>query len=583
MLKYGKRVIAAALTGVLFIGVGQVGAPEISSKGKIKLSKTMLTISVGAKATIKLKNVKKKNVSKIRWTTSNKKVAKVSPAKKSVKTTVKGIAPGNAKIIAKLSGKKYICKVKVKAKEKIWKETLEALDGVSKVETVPINEGQNFFQQKYIVTFDQPLDWKDPSRGTFPQRVEVGLSDSAEINVLETNGYALNDIFYGKKELLGADDQPEMTHLITKSGNYFNIEHRFFGGSKPADMSNSDTKYWEYHTPENAANDYHKIFTTLAPVFGDRWVSVGTSRGGLMTNVYAKYFPDDMMAYIPYVAPCSDGLDGDSMYRFVYEEIGDVTYGKEQAKKYRDIITAFQVDLLKNKEIILETLYHPFINDSRIVFQNGLTDYSKVYDVNVLEVAVQMWQYSSKQQWIESLSDILSMPENTEEEKIAKLAKEFMMLLNVQSPQDWSITFVAWPYYVNTAMYYGQYHYDFSYLRKAMKEAGVKDTLSVTPEQEKSFVWDILFTPEQRKQFVYDGTFRKEIIEDMKTTKAKHLMIFGASDPWISQSVPEEATAGNENIKRYVNPNYPHDSTITNMPEDKKAEIISLLEGWLEP
>lgn len=67
----------------------------------------------------------------------------------------------------------------------------------------------------------------------------------------------------------------------------------------------------------------------------------------------------------------------------------------------------------------------------------------------------------------------------------------------------------------------------------------------------------------------------------MKTTKAKHLMIFGASDPWISQSVPEEATAGNENIKRYVNPNYPHDSTITNMPEDKKAEIISLLEGWL--
>ena len=24
--------------------------------------------------------------------------------------------------------------------------------------------------------------------------------------------------------------------------------------------------------------------------------------------------------------------------------IGDVTYGKEQAKKYRDIITAFQVD-----------------------------------------------------------------------------------------------------------------------------------------------------------------------------------------------------------------------------------------------
>ena len=91
------------------------------------------------------------------------------------------------------------------------------------------------------------------------------------------------------------------------------------------------------------------------------------------------------------------------------------------------------------------------------------------------------------------------MPESTEEEKLAKLEAEFTKLLNGQNPQDWSITFAAWPYYVNTAMYYGQFHYDFSYLRKAMKEAGVKDTLSVTPEQEKSFVWDILFTPEQKK------------------------------------------------------------------------------------
>ena len=117
-MKYGKRVIAAALTGVLLVGAGQASAPDISAKSMIKLSKTELTISVGAKATIKLKNVKKKNVSKIKWTTSNKKIAKVSPAKKSAKTTVKGIAPGNAKIIAKLSGKKYTCKVKVKAKEK---------------------------------------------------------------------------------------------------------------------------------------------------------------------------------------------------------------------------------------------------------------------------------------------------------------------------------------------------------------------------------------------------------------------------------------------------------------------------------
>ena len=202
------------------------------------------------------------------------------------------------------------------------KETLEGLDGVIHVEVVEPMEGATFFSEKYMVTFEQPLDWSDPSKGTFPQRVEVGICDDAEINVLETDGYSLVDELF-PEITMGFDDEPEMTHLITKSGNYVHVEHRFFGKSQPEDMNYSDTKYWEYHTPENAANDYHKIYTTLAPLFGDRWVSVGTSRGGLMTNVYAKYFPEDMQVYIAYVAPCSDGIDNRNMYRFIYEEAGE--------------------------------------------------------------------------------------------------------------------------------------------------------------------------------------------------------------------------------------------------------------------
>ena len=65
-------------------------------------------------------------------------------------------------------------------------------------------------------------------------------------------------------------------------------------------------------------------------------------------------------------------------------------------------------------------------------------------------------------------------------------------------------------------------------------------------------------------------------LEDMKTSKAKHLMIFGGSDPWRSQAGPEEITNGNENIRRYINPDYPHDAKIANMPEDMKNEVISL-------
>ena len=463
-------------------------------------------------------------------------------------------------------------------------EKLEKLDGVSRVEVIQPAEGATYFSERYLLIFDQPLDWQDPSKGTFPQRVVLCLRDDAEINVLETQGYCLPDYTIPESireamNVLGMDLLPEMLNLVTKSGNYINVEHRFFGGSRPDDLSNTDTKYWEYHTPENAANDYHRIYTVLAPFLGNRWVSVGTSRGGLMTNVYAKYFPEDMDVYIPYVAPCSDGITNDNMYRFVYEEIGDAAYGKETAKIYRGIVTDFQVELMKNKEVFLPYL----VADTEaqgLLFQNGPEDYSRLYDLAVLEFAVQAWQYKSKQMFAD-MQMILDMPEDTDELKNQKLQQMIQVFATIQGFADFSYNFVAWPYYVNTATYYGQYLYDFSWLRQAMEKAGVENTLSISPEADQDIPWSIVFTAEQREAFVYDGTFREELLEDMKTTKAKHLMIFGACDPWISEAVPEEITDGNENIRRYINPDYPHDSLISNMPEDMKNEIISLLKEWL--
>lgn len=62
-------------------------------------------------------------------------------------------------------------------------------------------------------------------------------------------------------------------------------ERRFFGESKPADLNCDTLRYWEYMTAENAAKDYHRIYTALYPALGDRWTSFGGSRGGEMTNL----------------------------------------------------------------------------------------------------------------------------------------------------------------------------------------------------------------------------------------------------------------------------------------------------------
>ena len=102
--KQGVAVLAAIsllITGTMVPG----GA---SAKGKIKLNKKKVTIKVGQKVKLKLKNTKKK---KVTWKSSKKKVASVTK-----KGVVKGKKKGTAKITAKCGKKKYVCKVTVKAR-----------------------------------------------------------------------------------------------------------------------------------------------------------------------------------------------------------------------------------------------------------------------------------------------------------------------------------------------------------------------------------------------------------------------------------------------------------------------------------
>ncbi|MCR5654001.1 MAG: Ig-like domain-containing protein [Ruminococcus sp.] len=81
---------------------------KAAAKKKIVLSKKSASLTVGKKLTLKLKNAKS---SKVKWTSSNKKVAAVTK-----KGVVKAKKKGKATITAKYRGKKYKCKITVKKK-----------------------------------------------------------------------------------------------------------------------------------------------------------------------------------------------------------------------------------------------------------------------------------------------------------------------------------------------------------------------------------------------------------------------------------------------------------------------------------
>lgn len=574
MVGNSKRILAIAMAGVLLVGSAATGLTDSNAASKVKISKNKLTLGVGESTKLSLKNVKKKKAKKATWKSSNTKVATVK--KKAAKAVVTAVGTGKATITAKLAGKKYTCKVTVTDPYAGVKKFLKNAEGIKSVEEIKQDpSNQIMYARKYLLTFEQPLDYKNPSAGTFPQRVVLGLKDDAMVNVLETQGYCLQD----KQGLPFTKNAPSDADTCL-GANDINIEHRFFGDSRPADMTNTETKYWEYHTAENAANDYHRIYTTLAPLLGEKWVASGVSRGGEMTNVYGYFFPDDMDVYMPYVAPCMTGLQVKQFYENVYTTIGDDRFGKEEAKKRRDLLMSFQVELMKNKADILP-YYEKYIANKGLTYQPQVkTDV--LFDISVLEFAAQIWQYDKWELLNQAggIENVMAMPETTADEKANKLIAELTLLITGQGPEDWSVNGVAWPYYVNAATTYGQYHYSFSYLREAMEKAGVANTLSVTPEMEDGLLQSLVFNDAQRTAFTYDDTFVKALVNSVKTTTAKHLMIYGLSDPWYAVRIPD--ATDNPNVKIFVNPNQPHSAGIANMPEDMQADIIKVLREWLE-
>lgn len=101
-----KKVLAIAL--VLMLSILMIPLSNVSAAKKVKLNKTKATIYVGKTVTLKLKNNKKK----VKWSSSNKKVATVSS-----KGKVKGKEAGKVTITAKVGKKRWDCKITVKKKK----------------------------------------------------------------------------------------------------------------------------------------------------------------------------------------------------------------------------------------------------------------------------------------------------------------------------------------------------------------------------------------------------------------------------------------------------------------------------------
>lgn len=107
-LKKLKNVINLVLCFAMLISVIQISPQNVYAAKKIKLSKTKVILYVGEKDYLDLYDGKNQ-VLGLKWTSSNKDVAKVNEI-----GNIKALKKGKAKITVKYKNKKYVCNVIVK-------------------------------------------------------------------------------------------------------------------------------------------------------------------------------------------------------------------------------------------------------------------------------------------------------------------------------------------------------------------------------------------------------------------------------------------------------------------------------------
>lgn len=120
-----KRILSLGLITMLTLSLIPVASADAKVVSKPKLSTTKATLTKGKKLKLSLKKapkLSKKKIKKVKWTTTNKKVATVKTSGKRTSGTVTAVGKGTCKIKVKYNGKTYTCKVTVKEKSSTYSD-----------------------------------------------------------------------------------------------------------------------------------------------------------------------------------------------------------------------------------------------------------------------------------------------------------------------------------------------------------------------------------------------------------------------------------------------------------------------------
>ncbi len=390
----------------------------------------------------------------------------------------------------------------------------------------PFDIESNRYTEAFQMLISQAVDHKSENGQHFDQRVFVRHRGFDRPTIMVTEGYVAD------YALIPQYDEELAMYL---DANLVVVEHRYFGKSVP------QPKDWKYLNLSNATADLHHVNQVLREVYKGPWISTGISKGGQTTIYYRYFYPDDVEASVPYVAPLNFSVADKRVYHFQ-----DTVATAECRTRLKEI----QRDLLSRREI-----FEKMFADSAAA--RGLTftkvgGVHKAFEYNVLEMGFAYWQWYPVP--CEALPEAGNNP--------AEIFHAFVGAAGYDFFADQSISDFE-PFFYQALTEMGFYSYnitDFKDLLLYVKDPGFNHTL-----------------PEGIR-VKYSNRLNRKVNRWIQKDGNNMLYVYGAYDAWASTAVQPGSKT---NARKFLLPGGSHASRLRNFDEKKRKEAISLLQQWI--
>lgn len=384
-------------------------------------------------------------------------------------------------------------------------------------------EAPEGYEAAYELHIKQPVDHENPEKGHFYQRAYLSHRSFDAPMVLATEGY-----------IRPSNRMYELTGYL--EANQIDVEHRYFGASVP------DTLDYTYLNLKQVAADLHHIRELLGQVYTAPWVSTGISKGGQTTIFYRYFYPNDVAASVPYVAPLNLELTDDRIYEFL------ANVGTEEC---REAIRAVQFRMLRNREDVLPLLrWHA--KGAGLEF--NYLSLAEAFEYAVLEYPFSFWQLGH---------DCTDIPDESADLEAA--LEHFVGVVGLDFYSDAAMTGYASHYWQagDEMGYYG------------FQTAPFKGLLQEITEEEPTAI----FMP-GKAEMNFEPGFVTDVYEWTQRDADQMIYIYGATDTWTATGVP---VSDKVDAKWFIMESKDHgNARIRNMKADEREALLNTLQQWMK-